>query len=114
VIEDDAAMREGFAMLLEFEGFEVRQAANGREALEILDRWRADAILLDLMMPVMNGWEFRMAQLGRPEIADIPVVIVSGYAEAERGLTALNAAGFLQKPAPAKAVVDKLGAVIGG
>ena len=78
LVEDDAAIRESLAELLQDEGFDLLLAANGQEALEILRRGASPAaILLDLMMPVMDGWDFRQAQLEDPELRGIPVVVVS-------------------------------------
>jgi CheY-like chemotaxis protein len=90
------------ALLLETEGYAVQSAANGREALAHLrGRARPDLILLDLMMPVMSGWEFREAQKADPALADIPVVIVSAASEVGQKAVALQAAGYLQKPVDA-------------
>jgi CheY-like chemotaxis protein len=77
VVEDDHLIREAIAEALDEEGFEVVEAANGREALDKLHAERASLVLLDLMMPVMDGWEFREAQLHDPEISSIPVVVLS-------------------------------------
>src|SRR5581483_10950225 len=66
VVEDDRGIRDLLAAVLTDEGFDVRQAANGKEALAVLERWQPDAILLDLMMPVMDGWTFRREQRRRP------------------------------------------------
>jgi CheY-like chemotaxis protein len=81
VVEDDRDIRECMADALEMEGYAVMCAGNGREALDQLRRGpRPDLILLDLLMPVMSGWEFRQAQLADPLLAGIPVVIVSASA----------------------------------
>ncbi len=77
VVEDDAMIRETLAEALDEEGFEVIEAANGREALDKLQGERTSLVLLDLMMPVMDGWQFREAQLRDEELADIPVVVLS-------------------------------------
>ncbi len=78
VVEDDRDIRECMADALEMEGYAVACAQHGREALDQLRRGlRPDLILLDLLMPVMSGWEFRQAQLADPLLAGIPVVIVS-------------------------------------
>jgi CheY-like chemotaxis protein len=79
IVEDDEAIRETLRELLEFEGFEVATAANGREAVSQLQRTeRPCLILLDLMMPVMNGWEFLRKRREDLTIATIPVVVVFG------------------------------------
>jgi CheY-like chemotaxis protein len=78
VVEDEPDARTALAMLLEMEGFTVAAAANGRDALELLRRRPPPCvILLDLMMPVMDGWRFRELQLADPGLASIPVVVVT-------------------------------------
>jgi len=77
-IEDDDATRRSLAEALQGDGFEVVTAANGREALQFLrDGLRPSAILLDVMMPVMDGWDFRHVQLSDPSLRDIPVLLVT-------------------------------------
>lgn len=79
VIEDDASLREVVVEILASGGFVVAQATDGRSALSALrsEEGRTDVILLDLMMPFMNGWQFREAQLADPMLAKIPVVVMS-------------------------------------
>jgi CheY-like chemotaxis protein len=77
VVEDEPDVREPVAQLLAVAGFEVAAAANGLEALRLARSSPPDVIVLDLMMPVMNGWEFRRAQRADPALAAIPVVVVS-------------------------------------
>lgn len=77
VVEDDHLIREAIAEALDEEGFEVIEAANGREALDKLHSEQASLVLLDLMMPVMDGWQFREEQLQDPELSTIPVVVLS-------------------------------------
>jgi two-component system response regulator MprA len=78
IVEDDRDIRECMADALEVEGYSVALAANGREALDQLrDGVFPDLILLDLLMPVMSGWEFRQEQLADPLLSGIPVVVVS-------------------------------------
>jgi len=79
VVEDDEDIRADLAAILRVKGFTVDEAANGKEALARLrDGARPCVIVLDLMMPVMNGWELRAAMLGEQTWDDIPVVVVSG------------------------------------
>ncbi|MCO5168428.1 MAG: response regulator [Planctomycetes bacterium] len=99
LVEDDADIREVLAELLVDEGYEVETAPDGRAALEALRR-RAGwgLVLLDLMMPVMDGWAFRRAQLDDPALAAIPVVVLSGAADLPRTASALGLAEAVQKP----------------
>jgi CheY-like chemotaxis protein len=81
VVEDDADIRDTLSDVLAWEGYDVLTAANGREALELLRRGTGvDAILLDLMMPIMSGWEFRRVQLDDPALSGIPCVVLSASA----------------------------------
>lgn len=99
IVDDDQDVREVVGQILELEGFRVHHAANGGEALALLARRdRPDLILLNLTMPVMNGWAFRAEQLQRPGLAAIPVVLISS--EPFPGATAqsLGIAHVLPKP----------------
>jgi CheY-like chemotaxis protein len=83
VVEDEAEIRLSLKEALEWEGYRVISAANGREALERLLRMNDPnapcVILLDLMMPVMNGWEFAAALKADDVRADIPIVVVTAF-----------------------------------
>ena len=99
VVEDDYAIRETLRELLEDEGYRVTPAANGAEALHHLRNDRAPGlILLDLMMPVMNGWEFRDAIRRDPALAEIPVVLLSADDELAQKAGAMRVQGYLSKP----------------
>jgi CheY-like chemotaxis protein len=98
IVEDDRDTREMLARFLELEGFDVREAANGQAALESLrEDARTCVILLDLMMPVMNGWQFRQAQTNDPELKKIPVVVVTA-AGARDQIPSIDADAWLSKP----------------
>jgi CheY-like chemotaxis protein len=97
VVDDDDDIREAIVALLEDAGHRVVGAANGRQALEILQKHGPPCvILLDLMMPVMNGAEFRTRQLADPQIADVPVVVITAAGRQELGTVPADAT--LTKP----------------
>ncbi len=92
VVEDDLDLRDLLVEFLASEGYEVSAAADGERALAEAHARRPDVILLDLMMPVMSGWQFREAQLDDPQLAGVPVVVVSAFDDT------LDAAAALRKP----------------
>lgn len=97
IVEDDLDTREMLGRFLELEGYRVESAANGKLALERLGAGVGPCvILLDLMMPVMDGWQFRQAQVRDAALADIPVIVVSaaGRDRFER----IEANAYLSKP----------------
>ena len=96
VVEDDADLREMMAQLLTLEGFQAATASNGREALQYLKGRHPDVILLDLMMPVMDGWEFRRQQRADPDLAQVPVIVLSALDQARA--SGLDPDAFLKKP----------------
>ena len=96
VIDDEASIRELLRLMLEMSGFTVVMAANGKDALDLLARSDAPClILLDLMMPVMNGWEFFRIIRADERYKNIPVVVISAYTSAEMELPAVD---VLEKP----------------
>jgi CheY-like chemotaxis protein len=97
IVEDDADLREMMAQLLTIEGFQAATVANGKEALDYLHNVsRPDVILLDLMMPVMDGWEFRRRQREEQRIKDVPVVVLSALDQSHARDIGANA--VLKKP----------------
>ena len=97
VIDDDAAQRDLMSRFLEREGFSARAAADGPAGLEMARALRPRAILLDVMMPGMDGWSVLSALKDDPDLASIPVVMVTFVSE--RGLAAaLGAADYVLKP----------------
>lgn len=99
VVEDSAFTRESLRALLEGEGYRVICAANGREALDQLhDAESPCVILLDLDMPVMDGWQFRREQCRDPALARIAVILISGEDNLEQIAASLGVAGYLPKP----------------
>jgi CheY-like chemotaxis protein len=82
VVEDDEDAREAMVALLQMKGYHAVPAGNGREALDYLDQAPApDLIILDLWMPVMDGWQFRSEQVRNPRLAHIPVIVVTALAD---------------------------------
>ena len=100
IVEDDVAIRQTLAELLEDEGFEVACAANGADALAHLAAAAPPSvILLDLTMPVMDGWTFRSMQRRDARLARIPTIIVSASHGADlHAVAALAPEAFLAKP----------------
>ena len=101
VVEDDALLRMLLAEILRDEGFAVRTAANGAQGLDQGAAWAPDVIVLDLLMPVMDGYTFMRARDGR--MADVPVVVMSAAREERR----LGAA-YLPKPVDLCALLDQV------
>jgi len=108
VVDDDRAIRGFVAEVLEDEGYEVRTAGNGCEALEVSRIWTPDLIVLDLMMPIMDGWTFRARQRGLDALSKVPVVVTSAAASLRADRDALDPCVLLPKPF---AIDDLLGAV---
>jgi CheY-like chemotaxis protein len=108
IVEDERDIRETVVDAFCCEGYRALGAAHGGEALELLRAAdpKPALILLDLMMPFMNGAEFRQQQLADPAIADIPVVIWSADANAGARCAELRAAGYLKKPARLRTIID--------
>jgi CheY-like chemotaxis protein len=99
LIDDESDIRDSLSDVLTEEGYLVATACNGLEGLEKLKTdCTPSVILLDLMMPVMDGWQFRAKQLSEPELAQLPVIILSAVAEIRRHAAEMKAAGFLVKP----------------
>jgi CheY-like chemotaxis protein len=84
VVDDDPSIRDLLRLILEMDGFKIETASHGREALELLQRIpRPNMILLDLMMPIMDGWQFHAALKEDPVLRDIPVVVITAYSRHE-------------------------------
>jgi CheY-like chemotaxis protein len=99
-VEDDRDLRDSLAEILSDHGYHPLPAANGREALDLLCGLgpRPKLILLDIMMPVMDGWEFRIEQCKDPELGTIPVVVLSAHTNVAETAEQMKVAGHLKKP----------------
>ena len=99
VVDDDKDIRDSVAEVLEDEGYVVSHAANGAEALTRLRaRYTPCVIILDLMMPVMDGFEFRHEQLMDPALSRIPVIVLTADANPKQRAATLKALAGLPKP----------------
>jgi CheY-like chemotaxis protein len=100
IVDDESDLRQLVAELLASDGYDVVLAQHGREALERLCDHCPDLVVLDLNMPVMDGWQFRAAQrrLVEPHLVNIPVLILTGAGGADERATTLDAVGLIEKP----------------
>jgi CheY-like chemotaxis protein len=110
IVDDDRSIVDGLSDYLGDDGYTVFAASDGAEALALLNGGlRPDVIVLDLLMPGMDGWDFRMAQLNKSSLAEIPVVIISasGFSKLTV-LKQLRVDEYLAKPLDPEAVVRVL------
>jgi CheY-like chemotaxis protein len=99
VVDDQVDLRDAIAVLLESEGYDVIDAANGREALKHLQNGtNVMAIVLDLMMPVMDGWEFLAERRKNDAWSRIPTIVVTGVSEPKRRQQELGDVAVFTKP----------------
>jgi CheY-like chemotaxis protein len=113
LVEDEPDVREAVKAILEDHGYRVTAAENGWEALELLRSGRApDVIVLDLRMPIMDGWEFRALQKRNPDLAGIPVVAISADGSAKAA--AIDAQAYLRKPINPDSLVETVSRIVGG
>ena len=110
VVDDSDAIRDSLGDLLEDHGYAVTSAENGQLALERLRAGlRPRAILLDLMMPVMDGWEFRRAQVGDPDLKGIPVIVITAFGPPATALASeLPGVNMIAKPLSVPALLAAL------
>ena len=96
VVDDDQGGLEALSDILEYEGYTVERAQNGLQALEHLQQSRPlpNLIILDLLMPVMDGWEFRTRQKEDPALAEVPVLVITAIS----ATAGIDAAEILHKP----------------
>ena len=110
LVEDAPFLRYAFGRLLRLQGFDVREANDGQDALACLADFRPQLVLTDLMMPVMSGLELISNLRARPETADIPVVAITADAttQAEEQARRAGAADFITKPVDLPELLERL------
>ena len=113
IVDDDAGTRAFVRASLEAEGFEVREAASAQEGLAALEGEPPDLVLLDVMMPQMDGWEMLRRVQERHDVANMPVVMFSGKVDAAAEAAARGASGFMAKPSDPQQLVDRAKQILG-
>lgn len=112
VVDDDVAIRMVIADALDPAGYAVRTAQDGADALAVLEGWRPGVIVLDLMMPGVDGFAFREEQLAREDLRDIPVVVVSAVRGLDERTRALRPAATVAKPFDLDALIQTVARVV--
>ncbi len=109
MVEDDEQVRRALSRTLVAQGYSVTTAKNGKDALALLEASEASpkVIMIDLLMPVMDGWTFRQALLARPPWANVPVIVLSGSGCDESGGT-LPRVHYLSKPVDLSLLFDQM------
>jgi CheY-like chemotaxis protein len=97
VVDDDESIREFVSVALSDEGYDVVTASDGASALETVGREHPSVILLDMRMPIMDGWEFSRAYRALPE-PHAPIIVVTAARDAEERASQIQAEGYLAKP----------------
>ena len=112
VIDDDPDILDAICDILEVEHYRVARARNGAEALERVEAERPAVILLDLMMPVMDGVAFAHALHARPQVSDVPILVISADGNPARAAS-VGARGYLAKPFDIDALLGHVVALAG-
>jgi two-component system chemotaxis response regulator CheY len=112
VVDDDASILETVTAILEMEGYAVATAANGVEALRRVEEARPVLVLLDMRMPVLDGWGF--VRVLNERGVQLPIVVMTAAQDARRWATEIGAAGFLAKPFELPDLLDTVARLIDG
>jgi two-component system chemotaxis response regulator CheY len=112
-VEDDAGLRETLAEVLEDDGHEVRVAEDGEAALAAIGEWIPEIIVLDLMMPRMDGYAFRQAQRALAGTVETKVLLLSAAHQVEAAAEELNADAWLVKPFGLYDVLESVDGLLG-
>ncbi|OLC55909.1 MAG: hypothetical protein AUH85_08000 [Chloroflexi bacterium 13_1_40CM_4_68_4] len=96
VVDDDPSILDTVSAILSNEGYQVKSAAGGEEALALVEAWRPTLVLLDMRMPLMDGWAFARAlhEAG----SKVPIVVMTAAENAQRWAEEIDAAGHIAKP----------------
>jgi CheY-like chemotaxis protein len=108
IVEDNAVTREGLAVILSRAGYATRTAKDGQEALDALARGAPDLMLLDMLLPVVDGW--RILQRGA---TSVPVIVVTGTIVSREWAAEHGASGFLKKPVEEAELLAEVRRVLG-
>jgi len=114
IVDDSDSICAAIASYLEISGYRALTALDGGEALGAARRERPDAILLDIMMPVLDGWGTIRQLKATPETAHIPVLALTALRLPELQVQQAGFAGYLSKPVAPHRLVDEIGRVCGG
>jgi CheY-like chemotaxis protein len=106
IVDDDVSIRTALVAFLEDEGYSVEAATNGAEALRCIARRRPTLVLLDMRMPIMDGWDFA-AEL-RARGLDIPLVVMTAARDARRWAEEISATAYVAKPFDLAELLSKL------
>ena len=109
VVDDDAALRDVLSLTLLLEGYPVREAANGAEALQLIEAEHPSLVVLDMQMPVLDGWG--VARELRARHLDPPILVMTGGYNAQRAAREIGADGFVGKPFGVAELLDKVRAL---
>ena len=115
LVEDNPVNRRLAVFLLRSQGYEVREATTAQEALELLEKERADLIVMDIQLPGMDGLEVTRRIKAHPATADIPVIAVTSYAmkgDREKALAA-GCVGYVTKPIDKNIFIQEIAARLG-
>jgi len=113
VVDDDPDILQTLALCLSTEGYGVLMASNGQEALDVLRQQKPACILLDLMMPVMDGWQF-VTEMEKRGWRKAPLLILSADRAVQGHATRLHAEAYLAKPFDLDELLGKVSALTGG
>ena len=110
VVEDDSELRDMVCLMLKYKGFEVKGAEDGIDGLDVLSSWHPDLIVLDVMMPRMDGLTMCRQVRQVPETADLPIIMISGRTQGQvvkEGLAA-GANKYMLKPMSLDALMQNI------